>query len=140
MIFKYQAELNRFFIKCPPETCKPTNVSAFRWIFEQLEDERNFKPLYFKNPQRINSFDDVEKCQALGLSMFDSEKNAIKQFNFLKTRLGETAYQVLGTNLALGQLVPDDGAASDPDPKGHFTIHPSETCTFESSFQIVATL
>jgi hypothetical protein len=140
MIFKYQTELGQLSVKCPPETCKPVNIAAFRWVFERLKDERNFQPLYFRNPQRVNDFGDAEKCQALGLSMFDSAENAVRQFDFLKTRLGETAYQVLGTKLASGKLTPSDGAASEPDKKGHFTFHPSETCTFEDGFQIIAAL
>lgn len=140
MTFKYQTEFDQLSVKCPSETCKPTNISAFRWVFDPTEVERNFQPLYFRNPKRVNGFGDAEKCQALGLSMFDSEENAVRQFDFLKTRLGETAYQVLGTNLASGKLNPNDGAASEPDKKGHFTFHPSKTCTFENSFQIIATL
>ena len=140
MTFKYQTELDQLSVKCPPETCKPMNGSAFRWVFERLEDKRNFQPLYFRNPRRVNDFGDAEKCHALGLSMFDTEENAVRQFDFLKVRSGETAYQVLRTNLASGKLTPNDGAASEPDKKGHFTFHPSETCTFEDSFQIVAKL
>jgi hypothetical protein len=140
MTFKYQTELDQLSVKCPPEICKPMNGSAFRWVFERLEDERNFQPLYFRNPQRVNDFGDAEKCQSLGLSMFDSEENAVRQFDFLKTRLGETAYQTLGINLASGKLTADDGVASEPDKKGHLTFHPSKTCTFEDDFQIVATL
>jgi|GEM_PF-4611320 len=72
--------------------------------------------------------------------MFDSATNAVKQFNFLKTRIGESAYHVLGTNLAEGKLTPADGVADLPNNKGHFTFHPAETCIFEDNFQIIAAL
>ena len=140
MIFKYHIEIDLLAVKCPPEAYKSVNIAAFRWIFERMEDESNFQPLYFKNPQRVNGFGDHEKCQSLGLSMFDSIANAARQFDFLKTRLGETVYQVLGVNLAEGKLTFTDGVADAPNYKGHFTFHPSDTCIFEDSFQIIAAL
>ena len=140
MIFKYQLEIERLPVKCPPAGFKPANVEAFRWVFEHIEDINGFQPLYFKNPPRVNVLGDHEKCQSLGLSMFNSIENAVRQFNFLKARLGETVYQILGSNLAEGKLTDTDGVADESNNKGHFTFHPSETCIFEERFQIIAAL
>ncbi len=140
MTFKYQFEISHLSIKCPPQNYKVVTITAFRWIFDGVNNENNFQPLYFKNPKRANAFGDVEKCQSLGLSMFDSAENAIGQFNFLKARLGEMAYHVLGSSLAAGNINAEDGVADMPNNKGHFTFHPSETCIFEDRFQLISAL
>lgn len=139
IIFKYQAQMDALNLACPPEDYLSSNIIAYRWVFENMEDENNFIPQYFKVPKYANSTDD-SKCQSLGLSFFDSKKNAKDRFNFLKKRMGKNAYKRLGRNLAEGNLSENDGVNSSINDQGHFTHHPSEEENYNKSFVIIAKL
>ena len=38
MIFNHQTELDQLSVKCPPERCKPPTISAFWWVFDDMND------------------------------------------------------------------------------------------------------
>lgn len=138
MTFKYQTYFDRLSLKCPPLHYQPNNIQAFRWVFDSIEDEENFSPQYHRKPKRFLNSDEKTKCQAMGLSMFDTLYNAKQKFIFLKNSMGEKkAYEFLGTKIAEGHLLNKDGVNSLPDKNGHFTYHPSENVIFVNIFSIV---
>lgn len=134
MIFKYQTELDQLSVKCPPETCLPTNTSAFRWVFDDMNDVRNFLPVFFQNPQRFLRKREEEKCLAIGLSMFDSVENAETRFRMMLDNIGKAAYVRFGTKIATAELTNTDGVSSQPDMSGHFTNYPLENHRYETRF------
>lgn len=134
MIFKYQTELDRLSVKCPPETCQPIKVSAFRWVFDDMSDARNFLPVYFQNPQRFFGKREAEKCLAMGLSMFDSLENAETRFQVMFDNIGKAAYMRFGTKIATAELTESDGVCSLPDANGHFTNYPLENHDYKTRF------
>ena len=124
-MFKYQTYFEKLTSLCPPSHYIAQNKEAFRWIFENIADEDNFKPVFFKNPKRFNEKLDEERCMAMGLSFFDTLENSERRFVTLKKRLGDEAYKVLGSQIAQGYLQETDGVNSPTDNNGHFTHHPS---------------
>ena len=138
-IFCYQEEMNRLSVACPPADFAVRETVAFRWVFEPIDDEQNFLPQYFKNPDRFNEKEDKVKCQALGLSLFNSAADAQRQFSVLQKYLKEDAMS-LGTHLATGIIQRDFGFADLPNPKGHFTLHPFENVSLLEHFEIISTL
>ena len=124
-MFKYQTYFENLTVPCPPADYEAQNKTAFRWIFDELEGEDNFIPVYFKNPKRFNEKSDKERCRALGLSFFDTLEMAERRFLQLKKRLGQEAYKTLGTHVASGEIAEEDGVNSIADVGGHFTHHPS---------------
>jgi hypothetical protein len=98
-MFKYQTYFEELNTLCPPSNYTPQNRDAFRWIFDDMGDENNFKPVFLKNPKRFNEKSDAEQCMAMGLSFFDSLETAENRFIKLKKRLGEEAYKVLGSQI-----------------------------------------
>ncbi len=113
-------------------------MRVFRWVFDSIYDEENFTPQYHRKPKRFLNSDDKTKCQAMGLSMFDSFDNAKQRFLFLKNSMGEKkAYESLGTKIAEGYLETTHGVNSLPDKNGHFTHHPSESINFVNIFSII---
>ncbi len=135
-MFKYQTYLEKLQFPCPPQSYTQQNRKAFRWVFE-ADNEENFKPAYFKNPKRFNEKLDEERCMAMGLSFFDNVKNSEERFLQLKKRLGQEAYKILGTQIAEGQIVEQDGVNSQIDSKGHFTHHPSIDFQYSNNMAIV---
>lgn len=136
-MFKYQTYFEELKQSCPPKDYMPDNRIAFRWIFEEIEDEDNFKPVFFKNPKRFNEKSDEERCMAMGLSFFKDLEQATHRFLQLKKRLGGESFKILGTQIARGFLKEADGVNSSIDRNGHFTHHPSIFFIFHKDIIIV---
>ena len=112
---------------------------SFRWVFEYMNDGQNFVPQFFKNPDRFNEMEDKFKCQALGLSLFDTAAHAKREFAGLRKYLRSDSAQ-LGTHLAGGTILPEFGLTNLPNHKGHFTLHPFENIELKEHFEIISTL
>ena len=147
MRFHYQNDYDKLSIDCPPKSYKPQRIRAFRWVFEDIKDERNFQSHYEKHskhpkpPKRYNDMSDVDKCDSMALSMFNSLENARKRFLFLKDEppypMKENAFRFLGTHIAVGNINEQDGVNEEPDRKGHFNHHPMENFDYKTRFNIL---
>ena len=137
--FRHQNFMDALAVPCPPDEFLARKTLAFRWVFETMEDARNFEPQFFKNPRRFIQKSDAEKCVAIGLSVFDSERNARLHFVALKKRIKGEALK-MGTNVAFAQLHLDFGKTDLPNRTGHFTFHPFENVDLSQHFSIVSAL
>lgn len=138
MTFHYEKEYRKLKENCPPSDYEPLNITAFRWIFEE-GNVRNFQSQFEKNPKRYNDISDLEKCDSMALSMFNSAENARKQFLFLKNerRMNENAYRLLGKYIAVGHIKENDGVNEVPANKfGHFNHHPAADFNYHNQFKI----
>ena len=97
--FQYQEYMERLSVPYPPGDFGPRETMSFRWVFEYMNDGQNFVPQFFKNPDRFNEMEDKFKCQALGLSLFDTAAHAKREFAGLRKYLRSDSAQ-LGTHLA----------------------------------------
>ncbi len=141
MDFEYSDKFENLSVKCPPDDYLPKNMTVFRWVFNEITDERNFKPLALQNPKRILDFDDTTKCKSFALSVYNSEENAKKRFQFLKNTMGEKAYKTLGTNIASLNITEIDGVNEEPNAQtGHISHHLSKNHQYEKRFIIISTL
>jgi hypothetical protein len=142
MTFHYQEQFDKLVENCPPNDYKPLNIMAYRWIFD-AGDARNFQSQFEKRPKRYNDLSDLEKCDSMALSMFNSAENAKKQFLFLKNerRMNENAYLLLGKHIAVGHIQETDGVNEIPANKfGHFNHHPIVDFNYHNQFKIVSDL
>ena len=83
---------------------------------------------------------DLEKCDRMALSMFNSVENAEKQFFFLRDeqQLKENAYIWLGSNIAVGEIFESDGVNEILVNKfGHFNHHPVLDFNYHTRFKII---
>lgn len=142
MKFKYQKEFDSLELKnCPPSDYKSQNMEqAFRWVFDDIEDERNFQPQYHKNPKRFWGKSPEMVCSSLALSMFNSAENAETRFYELRELLQQKVYDILGTKIAVGKLTKQDGVNSKLDEKGHFNHHPIVEGHYNQRFKIIKNL
>lgn len=83
MNFKYSEELEKLSIQCPPESYEAKDLKAFRWVFDDINDKRNFTPRYYLAPKRdiirLEQIENIEKrdkkkCNYFSLSMFSNGK------------------------------------------------------------------
>lgn len=140
MTFLYETDLNALPIECPSADYRPMNTTAYRFVFDEIDNPDNFKPMFFKNPRRANSMDDVQKCQAMALSLFENLEKAIVRFQKLKKQNGNTIYRTIGSHIAFANITEDDGVNSNVNAEGHFSHHPAVEGSYKDRFIIVDVL
>ena len=133
---KNQTIIDDLTIQCPAEDFTEKETIAYRWVFDELDDVRNFMPQFLKQPKRFNNKPPKMICQSLGLSFFKTEEKARNKLLFLKQQLTEKAYKNLGTKLALGKLELTFGLTNHPNKAGHFTHYPYEDIDLKEFFTI----
>jgi hypothetical protein len=122
---------------CPPTACEAREVTAFRFVFDDLADQRNYEPPYIISPNRRNSAaSDATTCDGYGLSFFDSLAQSTTFYAKLKSNFKKIHLR-LGTQVAQVGLLEQDGLCTDVQDNGHFTLHEYEGVTFVGRLQIV---
>lgn len=143
MSFKYQEDMNTLSnFKCPPDNYKQLDVDAYRWVFDDIKDSKNFTPRYYIKPKKENDPKptEQEKCDEMALSMFISEDSAKKRFNFFFKIFKKRAYKIFGTKIAHKKLNINDGVNEEPNNIGHFNHHPYSHVDYETQFKIVGNI
>lgn len=140
MDFQFLEDFQKLSVQCPPKSYTPKNITVFRWVFGDILDERNFQPLFYRNPKKYTCASDSEKCRGLALSLFVSEDTARDRFNDLKDNTCPIAYKVLGTNIAKSEITENDGLNEEPNQIGHFNHHPIKNHQYERRFIIISKL
>ena len=134
MGWKYADELSSLG-DCPPGTARPCERDAYRFVFAEIDDARNYLPVAKLNPyRRLDSVD--EHCHALALSFFATKAQAELRYRQLAKRnkkIGKT----LGTHLAQCRLTHADGAATPVANSGHFDLFESNTVELAGRFSVV---
>jgi len=139
MDFKYQRDYETLTNTCPPADHTAYDIEpAFRWVFDTINDDRNFTSQFHKKPKRFLNSDDLTKCKALGLSMFNNLVGSVTRFNELKEAMGDNIYQTLGTKIAKGKISKTDGVNGKIERLGHFNHHPSTTINYINIFEITS--
>jgi len=141
MRYKYQYFIQDFQ-NCPPSDWEAKNIDAFRFVFEDLNDHRNFIPNSVRNPTRDNSpkykNDCYGKCSGYALSFFDSLENAKKSYQAYKKSIPKFD-RIAGTHIAKGKITVDDGVTSWVGESGHFDLHEFENNYLKLRFNIAGT-
>ena len=136
MKFKYQNEMDELGLAdCPPSDYSQSALIACRFVFADLSNPNNFKPVALIAPQRLNEFkEDIKKCQSFGLSMFAELDKARKHFEYLQTKTAGRFSKSVGTRVAILNLNELDGVFSDPTDRfdSHFTFHEFENADLTS--------
>ena len=125
---KYQEKIDD---KCNLSIYTEKETLAYRWVFSDIEDERNFLPPYIRNPNRTN-----DNCRVWCLSFFDSLENAKKRLAEI-TKHNKNLYKKLGTHVAEGELEKEDGIISEVDSQGHFGMFEYVKTDLTEKFQVI---
>jgi hypothetical protein len=143
MQVKYATELDHVekttSIQCiSSDNYSNTDREAYRWTFSDITDPRNFLPRakIDTNP-RLEK--DKLKCEGWSLSLYDTEQNAIDNFQKYfgsKPNIGK----IIGTHIAKGMIESSDGFCGEVAKNGHFEFFEMQGCDLSSKFQIIAEL
>jgi hypothetical protein len=137
LVFKYQKDYDKLTQVCPPADYTSQNLNpVYRWVFDFMDDEWNFLSQFHKKPKRFLNRDDITKCNAMALSMFNNLEGSIERFQELKEDMGDNIHGTLGTKVAIGKITLTDGVNGKIERLGHFNHHPSTTATYHVSFTL----
>lgn len=129
MELKYKNEIIQF--GCNLTSFGEVEIESFRWTFEDINDARNFEPIYVNDPKRKK-----ENCLGFALSFFTTQQAGVNRHKEL-TLNRPNLYKKLGTHLACGTLDSNDGIASQPDEIKHFDFFTYEKVELSHKFTIV---
>ncbi len=107
---------------------------AYRWTFEDINDAKNFQPAYLLSPNRRRT-----TFKGWGLSFFDSQLSARERIQEL-TKNKKMLFKKLGTHVAEGKLVENDGLSNEPETNGHFTHFEYTGAVLKQKFEIIGKL
>ena len=126
---KYQEEINK--MECDLNGFFEQGRIAFRWTFDDINNEKNFLPRFLLKPNM-----DRNDCRGWGLSFFDTQDSAKKR---LKEIVGyrKNLYKKLGTHVATGNLEKTDGISDKAHNNGHFTHFEYQNVDLSVKFSIV---
>ena len=129
--FKYHEYL-KIYQNCPPEDYNEINILAYRWV-HSTTNKNDFVPVNLINepPQRL--LDDTDKmCMGYGLSVFDTQLNAIDKYESLYNKRRKHLKKIFiednGNTVAKIKIERENGIANKPNLNnfGHFTFHEYE--------------
>lgn len=132
MELKYKTEISKF--TCDLSAFKEIEMESFRWTFEDINDTRNFEPIYINDPKRKQ-----EDCLGFALSFYTTKEAGIKKHKDL-TLNRPNLFKKLGTHIASGTLKSTDGIAGKPDEIKHFDFFTYENVELKHKFTITESI
>ena len=149
MDYQFLEDFKKLSVKCPPINYKVKNMTVYRWVFDDIDNENNFKPRWYILPdvelEKIEQIKDAvirdtKKCAMLALSMFVTEADAKDRFEYFLDTQGKKAYKRFGTHVSKGDITKNDGVSEEPNDIGHFNHHPAARHEYEKRFIIISKL
>jgi len=131
--FKYQAQIDEFKEKCDLNEFHEYEArTSYRWVYEDINDERNFLPVYARFNDRPKS-----QCAGWALSMYKTPEQAKERLEYF-SKDKPKAYLRLGTHTAVGVLERADGRSEPASEKdGHFNHFEYPDQNLAAKFEIV---
>jgi hypothetical protein len=114
---------------------------AYRWVFEDTADSRNFLPIYAIDNEKLEKHkaDGEFSCTCWALSFFKSEIQAKEKFDKILSK-NPRIHRKLGTHIAKGYLNATDGISGECDEIGHFNHFEYEEAELVSKFSVKSCL
>jgi len=113
------------------ENFKENSRIAYRWVFEDINNEANFLP-----PNILNPKPEFLKKQAYwALSFFSNASSSITRYRKL-TSNKKNLDRKLGTHIAKGILNISDGISNNHNKEGHFDFFEYENVYLNNNFAI----
>ena len=128
MDLKYQNEVVKF--ECDLTKFKEIELESYRWTFEDINDIRNFEPIYINDLKRKQ-----DNCLGFALSFFTKKEAGIKRLKEL-TSNREKLFKKLGTHISSGTLEKFDGIAGEPDYINHFDFFVYQNVELKHKFTV----
>jgi hypothetical protein len=141
-VYKYQTNFDEInnVCNCPQsEYFEYSEKESFRFVFSDNANPNNFLPPAKINPKRFLAKSELERCEALGLSMYGKKSGAIHKFNDLITTF-KNFKKVIGTHIAIGIIEKEDGHITGEDEITHFDMYEFKDIDLSKKFNIIEEL
>lgn len=132
MELKYINEIKNF--PCDLSIFKQIENEAFRWTFEDINDARNFEPIYINDTKRKQ-----DNCLGFALSFYETKQAGIKKHKELILNR-PNLFKKLGTHISAGKLTKTDGIAGEPDEIKHFDFFTYESVELKYKFTVLESI
>ena len=143
MEFKYKDELaliNESGCNCPPENLMAiAEQTAFRFVYDIIDNPKNFIPTSKKSPKRLLSEKSAKRCSGMALSLFELQSLAKDFYCYLMSSFPNIEKSI-GTDLAIGTIDSGDGLITDKDNYSHFDLHEFADTDLQKKFKIIEKL
>ena len=110
-------------------------IKAFRWVFPDISDSRNFVPMAI-DPQCYSA---RRKCGGWALSFHTTEDASIEAWEYIINNRPKH-YKKIGTHIASGTIIKTDGKCSSADNHLHFNMIEYKNVDLSKRFKIITTL
>ncbi|TDN79358.1 hypothetical protein DET49_13821 [Salegentibacter sp. 24] len=141
-IYKYKEDIDEIsqVCDCPnSEYFQFEEKTAFRFVFEDSEHPHNFLPPAKIKPKRYLDKSPTEVCEGLGLSLYGKKYGARQKFEELSATF-KNFKKVIGTHLAKGNIVKEDGHITEEDEITHFDMYEFESADLAPKFKVIEEL
>lgn len=105
------------------------NLTAYRWIFDDSNDQRNFTPLAL-NPNASSS---RRRCSGWALSFHLTEEASVAAWEFF-AQSRPNVHKKIGTQIAICDITTGDGKRSEADDYNHFNLIEYRNADFTNRF------
>lgn len=113
-------------------------IQSFRWVFDDINDKRNFLPVYILDEERRINDEKKNKATSIGysLSLFTTLEYSKKRLMKILSDKPK-AYLKLGTHIACGNLAKDDGLCDNPNSEKHFSLFEYSDLILADKYNII---
>lgn len=139
MELKYQKEINNYETDFS-NFCE-RDVLSYRWVFEDINDVRNFIPVYISNPQREEEHkqSNSHTYRGYAISLYSSQQLAKNRLLEI-TKGKKFLFKRLGNHIAEGKIEMTAGICDEPNKLGHFDLFEYKDVELNGKFTIVEKL
>ncbi|WP_225010553.1 hypothetical protein [Pseudomonas aeruginosa] len=133
----YQAEisaLNNSGVQCPPVDAIADDRLAWRWVFSPITS-LSAEPVAIRNPRRLHSQNDTQKCSFWALSMHASKAQSVAAFQAI-LKHHPKAKKLLGDHVASVAITSDHGLCTTAQHNGHFDFFSYATTNVTSMMAV----
>jgi hypothetical protein len=133
--YRYFDQL-RDIAECPSEATAAFGCLAYRAVFEDIDDPRNFAPAALLDPVRLTSVKrDDDRCSMWSLSMFESPMQLAQRWQEIEVSI-RNVRKKKGTHIAALEITATHGARTSATVSGHFSFYEFEE--FEAKIVVTA--
>lgn len=125
-------------VQCPPADATTVQRQAWRFVFSPIS-AIDADPVAVRNPRRLTSVTDLERCSVWALSMYATQHQSQNAFRSLLKKLPK-AKKIIGDHVASVTISPTDGLCTSVQRSGHFDFFPYATTNVQSLMTVSASL
>jgi len=139
--FKYKNEVLELQCSCPPSELFADDKIVYRFVFENIEDSRNYLPPYLISPNRRNTdnYEAQRICNYYALSFYEDNQKMKKYYERTK-KLKPLFFDRIGNCIGTFKLEIEYGLRDVAKSDSHFNFYENNGIDFSNKLENVVNL